>query len=281
MEFTPGHIPPRDRRETDLWFVLQDGKLLVKPTDTAVSIPVARDLAELNIRGVDDVYLGKLGGADCYAVDLPGTLTWPDNLFAREFRPVLDELSAEHVAVALRAAHVVHWRRVHRRCGRCGALLVDWDQERARKCMKCGLVFFPRISPAIIVAVVRDGRILLASESRFSSGLHGVLAGFVEPGETLEDCVRREIFEEVGIEVTDVKYFGSQPWPFPDSLMIAFTAEYAGGEIAIDKREILRAGWFAPEDLPRIPSRVSIARALIDWFAKTYGQRSCKEDRIT
>jgi NAD+ diphosphatase len=124
------------------------------------------------------------------------------------------------------------------------------------------------------VAVVRDNKILLASETRFSSGLHSVLAGFVEPGESLEDCVRREVREEVGIEVSNVAYFGSQPWPFPDSLMLAFTAEYAGGEIRIDESEILRAGWFAPDDLPRIPSRLSVARKLIDWFVDAHRSRS-------
>jgi NAD+ diphosphatase len=96
----------------------------------------------------------------------------------------------------------------------------------------------------------------------------------VEPGESLEDCVRREIYEEVGIEVENVKYFGSQPWPFPDSLMMAFTAEHAGGEIKIDNHEVLQAGWFAPDNLPLIPSHVSIARALIDWFVTTYSTRS-------
>ena len=131
-------------------------------------------------------------------------------------------------------------------------------------------MYYPRISPAVIVAVVRDKRILLARSTRFTSSFHSVLAGFVETGETLEDAVRREIFEEVGIQVRNIRYFGSQPWPFPDSLMVAFTAEYAGGEITLDDNEIVTADWYSAAELPRVPGKISIARRLIDWFTETY-----------
>lgn len=257
-----------------MWFVFQGGKLLVRAPDATPSIPVADDLSALNLDAVDRVHLGTLDGTPCLATDIPDGFAGPDHLSPRRLRPLLDDLSPEHAAVALRAAHIVHWRRTHRRCGRCGAPLVDCEEERARRCPKCGLVCYPRISPAVITAVVRDGRLLLASEPRFSRGLYSVLAGFVEPGESLEECVRREVLEEVGIEVVGIRYFGSQPWPFPDSLMVAFTADHAAGEIRIDQREILRAAWFAPDDLPEIPSRASIARSLIDWFVNTYGSPS-------
>jgi NAD+ diphosphatase len=124
----------------------------------------------------------------------------------------------------------------------------------------------PSPLPAVIVAVLRENKILLARNSRFRLPFYSVLAGFVEPGETLEACVAREIQEEVGITVKNIRYFGSQPWPFPDSLMVGFMADYAGGEIAVDDAEITEANWFTPEDLPRIPPRISIARQLIDWF---------------
>jgi NAD+ diphosphatase len=138
--------------------------------------------------------------------------------------------------------------------------------ERAKICPKCGLVAYPRLSPAVIVAVLRDNCILLAHSHRFPAKFYSVLAGFVEPGETLEECVEREVYEEVGIRVRAIRYFGSQPWPFPDSLMIAFTANYAGGEIRIDHSEIADANWFSANDLPHIPPKISIARQLIDWF---------------
>jgi NAD+ diphosphatase len=129
---------------------------------------------------------------------------------------------------------------------------------------------FPRISPAVIVLIERGDHVLLARASHFPEGMHSVVAGFVEPGESLEETVSREIEEETGILVEDVRYFGSQPWPFPDSLMIGFTARYASGEIRIDGKEIVDAGWFSVDDLPEIPGKVSIARKLIDWFIEKH-----------
>jgi len=129
---------------------------------------------------------------------------------------------------------------------------------------------FPRISPAIIVAVLKGKEILLARAHRFPPRLYSVIAGFVEPGETLEECVRREVKEEVGIEVENICYFGSQSWPFPNSLMVAFTADYANGKITIDETETIDAGWFTAHNLPPIPDKVSISRRLIDWFVEIY-----------
>ncbi len=137
---------------------------------------------------------------------------------------------------------------------------------RAKECPDCGLVIFPRLSPAIIVLVEKEGKILLAKAVRFKEDIYSILAGFVEPGETLEEAVEREVREEVGIAIKDIRYFGSQPWPFPDSLMIGFLAKYKSGRIKIDKEEIVDAGWFSPENLPNIPGNISIARRMIDWF---------------
>ena len=142
--------------------------------------------------------------------------------------------------------------------------------ERAKLCPACGLVSFPRVAPAIIVAVVRDGTILLARARRFPTVMYSVIAGFVEPGESLEQCVHREVREEVGVAVRGLRYFASQPWPFPHSLMVAFTAQHAGGEIRVDEREITEAGWYPPDRLPRIPDSISVARRLIDWFVQTH-----------
>jgi len=289
VRFVPGHRPPSARSERDLWFVFSGERLLVVTAaeagagagDAGVVIPRAADLSRLAAAGwsgspaQDEIYLGALGDDHCWAADLTPDAAPdapPPGFALRNLRTLLDLLPVEHVALAGRAAQVRHWERTHQFCGSCGTATTDAEDERAKVCPACGRTEFPRISPAVIVAVVRDGAILLARGPRFRKGMYGVLAGFVEPGESLEDCVHREIREEVGIEVTNLRYFGSQPWPFPDSLMIAFVADHAGGEIRTDDTEIHAAAWYRPGELPDIPSRASIARRLIDWFVSKYGR---------
>jgi NAD+ diphosphatase len=179
-------------------------------------------------------------------------------------------LEEDAFKVALRAMHLVEWDRTSRFCGRCGARTEPRGEERAKQCTGCGTLIFPRISPAVIVLIERGDQVLLARAARFPESLYSVLAGFVEPGESLEETVHREIEEETGILVKDVRYFGSQPWPFPDSLMVGFTARYKSGEIRVDGKEILDARWFSVDDLPQIPGRVSIARKLIDRFIEKH-----------
>ena len=173
--------------------------------------------------------------------------------------------------VAGRAVQLVEWDRTHRYCGRCATPTEPAAGERARRCPSCGLLAFPRLAPAMIVLVTRDGgrEALLARGTRFPIPLWSCLAGFVEPGETLEEAVHREVREEVGLEVTDVRYWGSQPWPFPHSLMLGFTASWAGGEITPDPLEIAEADWYSRDALPPIPPGMSIARRLIDDWAAT------------
>ena len=155
-----------------------------------------------------------------------------------------------------RAVQIVEWDRTHQYCGRCGSRTHTKEKER-QSLPQCGLHNFPRLSPAIIVAVERGNEILLARSAHFPQGMFSVLAGFVEPGETTEECVVREVKEEVGITVGNIRYFGSQPWPFPNSLMLGFTAEYVEGELALDPTEIAEAGWFRADSLPSIPGRMA------------------------
>ena len=170
-----------------------------------------------------------------------------------------------------RAVQIVDWDRTHQFCGRCGQE-TEYANDRGKKCPNCGLSNYPKLSPAIIVSITRDNgnELLLARGSRHPAGFYSVLAGFVEPGETLEMCVRREIKEEVGLDVKNIRYFGSQPWPFPNSLMLAFTCEYAGGEIVMQEDEIADAGWYTPENMPKVPPPLSISRALIDNFVANW-----------
>jgi NAD+ diphosphatase len=172
----------------------------------------------------------------------------------------------------LRAYHILQWRRDSAFCGSCGSPNGDAPAELARLCPACGRLEFPRISPAIIVLVLRDdGRALLAHNRKFVNRVYSLVAGFTEAGESLETTVAREVREEVGLEVRDTRYITSQPWPFPNSLMIGFTTRYAGGEIRPDGEEITDAQWFDPASLPELPGRGSVSRYIIDrWMGGNF-----------
>lgn len=165
-----------------------------------------------------------------------------------------------------------NWFRSFRVCPFCGAELVPNSHDYGRICTACGKIYYAPQSPAVIVAVEREGKLLLAHNAAWTEDRYSVIAGFVEPGESLEDAVRREILEEVSVSVRGIKYFGSQVWPFPNSLMLGFTAEYDSGEVVPDGVEIERAGWFSPDEIRKmnIPDRASIARRLIENFLRSH-----------
>jgi NAD+ diphosphatase len=258
------------------WFIFQGTNLLVTKDDEAIQVPFIQDIAGLGITTQGAHYLGTADGSPCRAVEVSSGITAPNGWGFEAVRSLFGRISDGFFGVAARALEVLEWDRTHRYCGTCGTATTLKDGERARECPACGHLSYPRISPAVIMAVVRDDRILLARAQRFPPGLYSVLAGFVEPGESLEGCVVREVREETGIEVKNLSYFGSQPWPFPHSLMIAFTAEYAGGEIRIEESEIADAGWYAADALPVIPDPITVARRLIDWFTSAAGARGVR-----
>ncbi len=183
-------------------------------------------------------------------------------------RQVYGRLDEDLFWLAARAIQIVDWDRTHQFCSRCGTPTVQRETERSKECPKCGQIHFPRLAPAVIVLIERGDQLLMARSRHFTPGVFSILAGFVEPGETLEEAVAREVKEESGILVKDIRYFGSQPWPFPHSLMIGFTAKYAGGEITLEDSELEAAGWYAVDNLPPQPGKISIARKLIDAFVE-------------
>jgi NAD+ diphosphatase len=185
-----------------------------------------------------------------------------------DLRGVWERWGDEAFAYVGAAYQYMNWLRHTRFCSSCGAPLEPKQEDRGLICSRCERVSYAPLHPAVIVAVERDGRLLLAHNARMPYRRYSVLAGFVEPGETLEQTVAREIMEEVAIEVQDVRYFGSQSWPFPCSLMLGFTARWKSGELRPDGVELDDAGWYAPDALPNIPPGVSISRRLIDEFVR-------------
>ena len=264
--FAPAHAALAIVPDTALVFAFAGTKLLIRGDERKPAIPLAGELKRAGIDGARH-YLGRLAGVDCMAMLLADDVLLPVDFALAGLRSLFLRLSEPMLAVAARAFQVIEWDRTHRYCGRCGAPTRDKDGERAKLCTRCGYVAYPRISPAMMVLVTRERELLLARANRFPGAMYSALAGFVEPGETIEDCIHREVHEEVGIDVTDLAYFASQSWAFPHSLMIAYTAHYAGGVLRPDPAEIADVRWFGVNALPDLPSGVSIARRLIDTTA--------------
>ncbi len=272
MAFVSSYQQSFDEQEPAWWFVFSGNKLLVESRDRGAGIPLLSGLDTRPLHALRKQYLGTMNGHSCLCAKCEADVRIPEGMAFQGLRKLYGALDEEMFWVAGRAFQIMDWDRTHQYCGKCGSPTKDKADERAKVCPTCGTVSFPGMSPAIIVAVVRDKKILLAHAARFPGAMYSVLAGFVEPGESLEDCVRREVKEEAGLEVKNIRYFGSQPWPFPNSLMVGFTAEYAGGEITMDEKEIVDARWFTADHLPTIPDKISIARKLIDWFTATHPQ---------
>jgi NAD+ diphosphatase len=244
------------------------GAITVVVRDGQVS--VVEDHPDAVAPGAARQVLGLLDGAACWAVDLDGDGV-PD-VVVEGLVPLMGlygRVDDVRWTLAGRAVQLVEWERTHRFCGRCASPTEPAPGERARRCSACGLLAYPRLAPAVITLIERDGEALLARGRAFPVPMYSCIAGFVEPGETMEQAVHREVREEVGVAVTEVRYIASQPWPFPHSLMIGFEATWADGDIVIDETEIVDAQWFRADDLPMIPPGMSIARTLIDrWLAR-------------
>ncbi len=209
------------------------------------------------------ICFGEWSRRTCYALALKDPQA-PPGLRSIGLRAVYGELGPAAFAIASRASQLLTWDREHRFCGKCGTPTERAAGEPARICPTCKLHAYPRISPAMMVLVYRGREVLLARNRNNTSGMFSALAGFVEAGESLEETIVREVREETGVEVGDIRYFGSQSWPFPHSLMIAFTAAYIGGDVVPDGIEIAEAGFFDVDALPQLPpAGLSIASRLI------------------
>ena len=266
--FTPLWTRPGGASSGGYWFVLQSGRLLVdirSPERPKVPRLAPGETPPVAFQAARCV--GMLDEAPCWATRTEDVET-PVGFAFEPLRRLFDRLPDELVAIAGRAAQVTEFDRTHRYCGVCATPTEITDEARARVCPSCGEISYPRLSPAIMALVTRDSpagrQILLARGTRSRTPVYSALAGFVEPSESLEECVRREVREEVGLHVGRLRYYGSGSWPFPHSLMIGFLADYLDGEISCQPGEIGDAQWFSPERLPQLPHRLSLSRRLIE-----------------
>lgn len=244
-------------RPDDLIFPFINDELWVDPEGLPLTVAAVGEVITEAVLAV-----GSWQGRDCWTADsITIGLAQAQRV---ALRSRLGEWPEALFQLAGRAAQLNHFVASHRYCGRCGTVTEAVSGEIARRCPACELTSYPRISPCIIVAVWRPGEILLARHHRHKSGIHTVLAGFVEAGETAEQALHREVLEEVGVQVAEPCYVGSQPWPFPHSLMLAYTARWQRGEIRVDASELEHAGWYRLDELPLIAPPGTVARRLID-----------------
>ena len=260
MVFVPQITPPAVIDQAR-WLLFQDRRLLVRAE--SVELPRLSDPAVLGIAVQRPIFVGSLDGEPCFSAEVEDGSPAPDNFRWEGLRALFMRADDAFIAAASRAVQLVDWDRDHQFCGRCATPSLHNGHERSRACPNCGLVAYPRISPAMMALVKRGRELLLARSTRFPDALFSALAGFVEAGESIEDTVRREVREEVGVEVENLRYFGSQSWPFPNSLMIGYVCDYTGGEIVPEEGEIAEAAWFDVDALPHIPPTISIAGRMI------------------
>ena len=265
--------PIYDESDDDLCLVYNNGRLIVKSIDEEIKLLRGNDLNKLNLNLQHIECIGAFDGDNCYKAEVRDDCNLPSEYREYDLKPLTFQLEEEAFLIAAKGLLLLNWEKTHKYCGVCGFPMEKKksDTERALICPACGYTTWPRTSPAIIVAVTKGDQLLLAHNKNFSVGMYSVIAGFVELGETFEQCVKREVFEEVGIQVDNIKYFGNQPWPFPNSMMVAYTAEYAGGDIKVDNDEITHADWFSKEEIPGMYRETkSIGSELISWFIKTH-----------
>jgi NAD+ diphosphatase len=269
--FLPGVELPPDLAPSSLLFVARGLEVVVIRGPERVRFPTLEEGAPL----ADALhFLGTLGQTACLAAPIRDGVSLPPPLELAAARSLFGQIEESFFALAGRAIAVAEWDRTHRFCGRCGHATELLPNERARRCPSCETPFYPRIAPAVIVLVQREREILLARNATFPRPWYSAVAGFVEAGESLEEAVGREVREEVGVELSEIRYFGSQPWPFGRSLMVGFNARYAGGEIQVDGTEIADARWFPVDALPQLPPKISIARQLIDSWLDRQSSRT-------
>lgn len=272
-DFVPG-VRPAENAAERYHIVVSDGEILTIDSESRWRPLTGDELRWLEIDIIEQHYLGDAGGVPVYAAEADPDADEPEGYTFETLWSFLGTVDEPTFNLIGKAKQIVEWHRDHHFCGECGGETTTSDADRSRKCPTCNNLFYPRISPSIIVLITRGEELLLARNARARGRFYSTLAGFVEPGESLEEAVHREVKEEVGVDITGVTYFASQSWPFPNSLMLGFHAEYAGGDFVLQEEEIAEAGWFHYRDLPPHPGPVSIAGRLIqDYIGRLENRR--------
>lgn len=258
------------------WFIIQNQEYVLLTKQH--TFPTQGDILSLETYFLRQFGLGQANEIDYFCAEINLSIHLND-FHAVSLKEALSMVYPEQYAMGVKAYSVMHWDRNHQFCGRCATPTIHRTPHFERVCPSCKLSFFPRISPSIIVLIHRGDELIMARSPHFMPGIYGLIAGFVEMGESLEEAIHREVKEEVGLQIKNLIYRGSQPWPFPDSLMLGFTAEYASGELVIDQNEIEAAGWYRYDNLPGRPSlSFSIGSKLLDDFVQLCTERKKKSD---
>lgn len=257
--------PPTHPHEC--WFIFQNDHLAFIKNDHDYKLPSSSQPFSHEFPLLRKHALGTINHLSCYCAEIDSLTPLANPIAVIPLRKAFEILGEDWYSAAVKAFSIINWDKNHRYCGRCGHLTQRIEAQFERVCIACGLSFFPRISPSVIVLIKKDDHLLMARSPHFPPGTYALIAGFLEAGENIEDAIHREIQEETGICVKNLHYFGSQAWPFPDSLMIAFTADYASGKLVIDPQELEIADWYRFDNLPGRPSlSMSIANKLINYF---------------
>lgn len=252
------------------WFIFIANNILLLHDENGYHIPCAPHPPLPQKNWTTRQPLPTLRGKACMAYSIsvpPADMNGLETIGLRQSWHLLDK---DFYQMAAKAYELLYWDSNTRYCGVCGAPMKR-HTDISKRCTNCGKEVWPQVSPAIIVRIRKGNKILMVHALNFSRReMYGLVAGFVETGETLEECVRREVKEEVGVNIDNIRYFGSQPWPYPCGIMIGFTADYVDGDIHVQEEELSNAGWFGADNLPPIPDKMSIARQLIDDFFGTH-----------